>query len=223
MTEDPACYASPSQRTLLARCFATGLLDGFFLTGGTCLSVFYLHHRVSRDLDLFTVDDRDLTEIADPLGAILRPARTIASAERYWSAVVEDVRIDLVVDPLSSPGPRPTVEIEGTSVPVDVLENIGPNKLSALVSRGAARDAVDCYLLYRADLDRFRADYGAAVARDALLEDDLYARERFLELAEDAPGIVAALTLDLRVTIDPADLAAAFRALADAVPQVRSA
>jgi predicted nucleotidyltransferase component of viral defense system len=218
-SEDLGCYASPNQRTLLGRCFATGLLDGFFLTGGTCLAVFYLHHRISRDLDIFTVEDRDLTEIAGPLGAALRPQRTIAAANGYWSGVVDDVRIDLVVDPLSSAGPRPTVSIDGTPVALDVLENIGPNKISALIARGAARDAVDCYLLYGSDPDRFRADYVTAVARDALLEDDLYARERLLLLAEDAEGIVATLASDLRLAIEPADLARALEALAAAVPQ----
>lgn len=218
MTEDLACYANPAQRALLARLFATGLLDGFFLTGGTCLSVFYLHHRVSRDLDVFTTEDRDLAEIGGRLQAILRPQRTIAGARTYWSAVVDDIRLDLVVDPLSMPGPRPTVSIDGTLVAIDVPENIGPNKISALVSRGAARDAVDCYVLYGDDPDRFRADYAIALQRDALLEDGLYARERLLLLADEAPAILADLAADLRIEIDPASLAATFRALAAAVP-----
>ena len=35
----------------------------FFLTGGTALSVFYLHHRYSNDLDLFTRDAVNLDEL----------------------------------------------------------------------------------------------------------------------------------------------------------------
>lgn len=215
MIEDPTCYASPAQRSLLARLFASGLVDGFFLTGGTCLAVFYLHHRVSQDLDVFTTEERDLTELATPLRAVLRPERIVASTTSYWSGVVDDVRLDLVVDPLSTAGPRPRVTVEGTAVPIDVLENIGPNKIGALVSRGAPRDAIDCYVLYRADYSRFLTDYAVARTREGLLDDVLYARERLLLIAEDAADVVAAHAADLRIPIDAADLATTFLTLAN--------
>jgi predicted nucleotidyltransferase component of viral defense system len=32
--------------------------QAFFLTGGTALSAFYLHHRYSQDIDLFTVQKK---------------------------------------------------------------------------------------------------------------------------------------------------------------------
>ncbi len=214
MTEDPACYASPGQRRLLARLFASGLLDGFFLTGGTCLAVFYLHHRRSADLDVFTANDRDLTELATPLRAILRPQSVLAATATYWSAVVDEVRIDLVVDPLSSKGARPVVTIDGVDVPIDRLDNIGPNKIAALVSPGAARDAVDCYLLYGSEPDRFLRDYGEARNREALLDDHLYARERLLLIAEEAAAIVDELAPDLRVEVDSSDLASTFERFA---------
>lgn len=52
--EDRTCYASPEQRDVLLRCIEAGVLaPNFFLTGGTALAVFYLHHRESNDLDFF--------------------------------------------------------------------------------------------------------------------------------------------------------------------------
>jgi hypothetical protein len=37
--------------------------ETFFLTGGTALSVFYLHQRVSEDIDLFSGHFQDLGSI----------------------------------------------------------------------------------------------------------------------------------------------------------------
>jgi hypothetical protein len=45
---------TPAQRLVLDRLAETELAEDFYLTGGTALSAFYLHHRVSEDLDLFS-------------------------------------------------------------------------------------------------------------------------------------------------------------------------
>ena len=66
--ENPDCYRSQEQQTLLNELLSIGLIsDNFFLKGGTALSVFYLHHRVSEDLDLFTTNDIELTDIDELL------------------------------------------------------------------------------------------------------------------------------------------------------------
>ncbi|MBI3815671.1 MAG: nucleotidyl transferase AbiEii/AbiGii toxin family protein [Nitrospinae bacterium] len=36
----------------------SGIAKDFFLTGGTALSAFYLHHRESIDLDFFSMTDK---------------------------------------------------------------------------------------------------------------------------------------------------------------------
>lgn len=54
MTEDLSCYGNPLQREILKTVAAAPLFRDFFLTGGTCLAVSYLHHRVSHDLAFFT-------------------------------------------------------------------------------------------------------------------------------------------------------------------------
>ena len=55
-------WLTPLQKTFLTRFFATDVGQRFFLTGGTALAAFHLHHRLSVDLDLFTLDDLDLRE-----------------------------------------------------------------------------------------------------------------------------------------------------------------
>jgi hypothetical protein len=58
--ENKSCYASNKQREILIELFCLPeVQNNFFLTGGTALSVFYLFHRVSNDIDLFTTDKFD--------------------------------------------------------------------------------------------------------------------------------------------------------------------
>src|SRR5476651_2540907 len=39
----------------------------FYFTGGTCLSVYYLHHRFSEDLDFFSEKEFNITDITSLL------------------------------------------------------------------------------------------------------------------------------------------------------------
>jgi predicted nucleotidyltransferase component of viral defense system len=55
MAETPNVL-TPLQRDFLSAFFARSIAEPFFLTGGTALAAFYLHHRYSEDLDLFTLD-----------------------------------------------------------------------------------------------------------------------------------------------------------------------
>ena len=50
-------FLTPMQYTFLQHFFNTDVGQRFFLTGGTALAAFHLHHRLSDDLDLFTLDD----------------------------------------------------------------------------------------------------------------------------------------------------------------------
>jgi Domain of unknown function (DUF1814). len=43
------------------------LRNNFYLTGGTCLSEFYLHHRYSEDLDFFSEKEIDIVSITSIL------------------------------------------------------------------------------------------------------------------------------------------------------------
>jgi len=64
LEENIECYSRPSQRDVLIRIIDNETIkNNFFLAGGTALSVFYLHHRTSIDLDLFTIKKVPLDEI----------------------------------------------------------------------------------------------------------------------------------------------------------------
>ena len=55
-------WLTPLQAAFLNGFFAAEASQRFFLTGGTSLAAFHLHHRHSVDLDLFTLDDLALSE-----------------------------------------------------------------------------------------------------------------------------------------------------------------
>lgn len=80
--------------------------SSFFLTGGAALAGYYLGHRATQDLDLFTTEDRmeegvaALASVARAIGASLEALRTSPDFRRFLlrresSAVVIDLVRDL--------------------------------------------------------------------------------------------------------------------------------
>jgi Nucleotidyl transferase AbiEii toxin, Type IV TA system len=61
---------SAAQRDVLDRLAASELADIFYLSGGTALAAFYLHHRQSEDLDLFSRQRFDPASVLDLVNAV---------------------------------------------------------------------------------------------------------------------------------------------------------
>jgi predicted nucleotidyltransferase component of viral defense system len=144
---------SALQREVLQAFFARE--KGFFLTGGAALTGFYLHHRPTDDLDLFTDradaferGPRALGEVAASLGAKLEVRMDSPDFKRYALARGADlVVVDLVHDRVPQLVPN-KAEIGG--VRIDPVGEILANKLTTLVSRQEERDLVDVYFLEQA-------------------------------------------------------------------------
>ena len=102
--ENINCYASPMQREVLIQFITPPDIEKyFFLTGGTALSVFYLHHRLSDDLDLFTKDFSSLAEIDFWIKTSWpKESVKIKEAAQFLSLLIKDVKIDFVIDTLST-------------------------------------------------------------------------------------------------------------------------
>lgn len=127
------------------------LEQGFFLTGGAALAGFHLGHRPTKDLDLFTAEDRleqgvsALRAVAERLGATIEEVQTAATFRRFFlgrdrQTVVVDLVRDLV------PQIHPEKKCFG-QIRVDLPEEIFANKLCAILSRSELRDLVDIYTL----------------------------------------------------------------------------
>ena len=148
-------WLTPLQLAVLEQFFATDAGKHFFLTGGTALAAFYLHHRQSVDLDLFTLDDLAMREaslylprLAADLGCQIGRART---TEHFRQFLLEPetghpLQVDLVRDFGPQYGQHGTVG----DIIVDSIENIGANKLTAILGRTEAKDFVDLYFILRA-------------------------------------------------------------------------
>jgi len=148
-------WLTPLQADFLERFFATDTGPRFFLTGGTALAAFHLHHRLSVDLDLFTVDDLALREadvLVPRLAGDLECRIGRARRTEYFSQFLLEpeagspLQIDLVRDF----GPQYGEHTRVGNIVVDSMENIGANKLTAILGRTEPKDFVDLYFILRA-------------------------------------------------------------------------
>jgi hypothetical protein len=119
----------------------------FFLTGGAALAGFYLGHRETQDLDLFTLVDAmeegsaAVAEAARDIRAKLESLQTSPDFRRYLLTYEsEAIVIDLIRERVAQiVADKPVIGI----VLIDPPEEIIANKLCALLGRAEIRDLVD--------------------------------------------------------------------------------
>jgi aryl-alcohol dehydrogenase-like predicted oxidoreductase len=159
---------TPLQRDLLTAFFTHE--QRFFLTGGAALAGFYLHHRPTLDLDLFTLDPeafatgrRVLEAAADQLGALVAVRQHAPGFERFVvTRDAESVVVDLVLERVAqTAGEKRLVGI----IAVDPIEEILANKLTTILSRAEERDLVDLLFIERQGL-RIEDGLAAALLKD---------------------------------------------------------
>ncbi len=151
-------WLTPLQADFLAHFFASDTGQRFFLTGGTAVAAFYLHHRVSVDLDLFTLDDLALPEadvlvprLVAELGCRIGRARR---SEHFSQFLLEpEAGEPLPVDLVRDFGPQYGQHRKVGDIVVDSVENIGANKLTAILGRTEPKDFVDLYFILQAGYD----------------------------------------------------------------------
>lgn len=122
-SEDISCYSSPVQRSILIQFTEHPLVrEHFFLTGGTALSVFFLHHRFSEDLDFFAVDPVDLSELSFWIRTVWPTEHAIVrNTAQFLSVLIRDVKVDFVIDALSDRTKRERAQFGQHSLMIDTL------------------------------------------------------------------------------------------------------
>jgi predicted nucleotidyltransferase component of viral defense system len=140
---------TPLQNNFLNAFFQ--LAQEFYLTGGTALSAFYLQHRYSVDIDLFTHDDEafqkagDLTnEASTNLNIAFEPVR-ITSYFKHFRVGPAENPLTLHFSKDYSPHIEPPNRFGG--IIVDSLQDISANKICAALGRAEMKDLVDLYFL----------------------------------------------------------------------------
>ncbi|MEJ7577422.1 MAG: nucleotidyl transferase AbiEii/AbiGii toxin family protein [Pyrinomonadaceae bacterium] len=133
----------------------------FYLTGGAALVGFYLGHRETNDLDLFTLENEIENGFAiarDVARALDAGIEAIQTAPDFRRLLVkrgdEAVVVDLVQEDVFQLE-REKREIGG--IRIDSAEEILANKLCALLSRSEIRDLVDVRELEKAGFNLEKA------------------------------------------------------------------
>ncbi len=192
---------TPLQGRFLRAFFTGDVGSRFFLTGGTALGAFYLHHRLSEDVDLFTTDDdalplarREMPAIANSLGCQVRSGATTPHFQMFFleSPDAPTLKIDLVRDTDIQFGARQKIE----GVILDAEENIAVNKILSIFGRTESKDFVDLYFLLQAGYD-FKQLVALAKQKDTgLTEFWLAGMMREVAKLKHLPIMLKPLTLE---------------------------
>lgn len=176
------------------------LLNSFYFTGGTALSVYHLQHRFSDDIDLFTEQPLDLN-ILEPL--VLSWAKKMHAT--VTPNLVENILYlcmftfeggeQLKVDLCQYPYPRLEHGLKDGKLTIDSLFDIATNKMTTISRRATAKDFVDLYYLYPKfgfwDLSYSVENKFKMKLDKFLVSSDLLIAQEFTEL----PRMIKPLTL----------------------------
>jgi len=140
---------SPLQSSFLQAFFQ--ITDAYYLTGGTALSAYYLHHRYSEDLDFFTQDDGAF-QAADAITIKACRELKIAFTPVRITSYFKHFRVGTPEDPLTlhfsrdyAPSIKPATRFG--NLLVDSIEDITANKICAALGRTEIKDVLDLYFL----------------------------------------------------------------------------
>jgi len=128
--------------------------DKFYLTGGTCLSRCYYHHRYSDDLDFFFLGEKydafefehEFVRIVSSLGSAFNTAVTV-NEKQYKRIFVQEGSINLKIEFVNEPFPVLGDRVRISNYLIDTKENIAVNKITAVYARKACKDYFDLYFL----------------------------------------------------------------------------
>ncbi len=174
--------------------FFEGAADTFYLSGGTALAGYYLHHRRSDDLDFFTRDqtaleftDRRVDRAASAAGLSVERVNRRSEAVQYFLGGDAEpdhplLKCELMLDPppyFASPR-----SFDG--IWVDDLLAIAVNKV-AIISRMEPKDYFDRYHI--AQSGQFRFETLIALAKQKLIGLDDFALAAHFKAVEDLPNL----------------------------------
>lgn len=139
----------------------------FYLTGGTALSEFYLRHRLSHDIDLFTAEEEVDQKLVEAfLKKISSKLEIIAIKRSQFLGLFSYILVfkdgeELKVDFNYYPFPRIQKGMEYKNLEVDSVYDIAVNKLHTIFMKPRSRDYLDLYFImkkYNYPLDKLILD-----------------------------------------------------------------
>lgn len=208
---------TPLQTAILKALHGVPDAEHFYLTGGTALAEFYLGHRRSFGLDLFTpqpglvvpfsrVAEEELRRGGLDVKTVPRLA-SFAEFQASWGH--EEVRVQLACDTPHRFAPP----IENDLGRLNDFQDLVVDKLLAFFGRAEPRDAVDLAFI-------FREVNPCDVIELAPVKDpgfDLHWLARALERVEDFPDEAERWPVEMVLPLHVPELKASFRKLADEI------
>ncbi len=131
------------------------ITENFYLTGGTALAEFYLHHRLSEDIDLFSEHQEVDPNAVDAFLKKISPKLEIQNIERVqflglFTYILNFQDGDkLKIDFNYYPFPRIEKGILYKNIQIDSIRDITANKVHTLFMKPRARDYVDLYFIIK--------------------------------------------------------------------------
>lgn len=184
---------TPTQERFL-RAFFQDDGDTFYLSGGTALAGYYLHHRRSDDLDFFTrdhgllpfIDQRVERAVAAAGLSIDRVSRRTDSAQFFLTGDIERDHPLVKCEFMPDPPPHFAPPRSFSGIWVDDLLSIAVNKIT-IITRYDPKDYFDRYLI--AQSGKYRFEDLIALAKQKLVGlDDLTLAAHF-KAVEDLPNL----------------------------------
>lgn len=157
--------------------FSESFASDFYLTGGTALSRFYLNHRLSDDIDLFTQNQKiDFSHVNFLVLRIL---------DKLKLRIIKQVNTDTFLQYITENQKGGALKIDFVKeIPVhfgefkmfgktriDSLENIGSNKVLTIFGRRDAKDFIDLYFILQKTKLKFDYLYNLATQKDLGLSE----------------------------------------------------
>lgn len=138
------------QKTVLNELAKSELKDDLYWTGGTALAFFYLQHRLSYDIDLFSDQIIEYSKLKDLVSSISNTLNLNNIQEKKifdrWEFIIsngQESRVDFVIYDFKNIKPRN----DWQGVKVDSFEDMIANKTMALIDRNDPKDAFDIYYI----------------------------------------------------------------------------
>jgi hypothetical protein len=203
------------QKTFLKQFAKLPDQDSFCLSGGTALAEYYLGHRLSYDLDLFTTQPDLIIPFSYQVEKLEERSDLLITVVRRFASFVEfqinlggyQLKVDLALD---SPFRLAPVEQSDMGFMVSDFVDLQADKVLAFFGRAEPRDAIDLHFL----LKMTSFDELAEIARQKDPGFDLYWFAVALNRAVDYPDEIERWPVKMLVECDPIALKYEFQALA---------
>ncbi len=157
---------------------------GFYLSGGTALSRFYLGHRYSDDLDFFTHElglfGDAFRLVAGKLSARWPGLEIEIDARDFKRVRIATGSVDLKIDFVADRIPRVGLPLARGALVVDTVRNILSNKICAVLDRDEGRDVADLAAISLARRFNWKAALADAATKERFeLEELLFRLQTF--------------------------------------------